>query len=160
MASPSTPPVPNDRDLVLDRLIDAPRAAVWRCWTEPELMKQWFAPLPWTTPEVVLDLRPGGLNRITMRSPEGTDMPNVGVYLEVVPLERLVFTDAYRGDWEASDAPFFTAVLTFQDEGGKTRYTATARHFTVEGRVQHEQMGFLQGWGICADQLEALARTL
>lgn len=160
MSSPSTPPVPNARDLVLSRLIDAPRAAVYRCWTEPELLKQWFAPLPYTTPSAELNVRPGGANRIVMRSPEGQDMPNEGVYLEVVPNERLVFTDAYRANWEPSETPFFTVVLTFQDEGDKTRYTATARHFTEEARVQHEQMGFLQGWGICTDQLETLAKSL
>jgi uncharacterized protein YndB with AHSA1/START domain len=85
---------PGARDLVLDRLLRAPRAAVWRCWTEPALLKQWFAPAPWTTPEVSLDLRPGGASRFVMRSPEGQDFPSAGVYLEVVPERRLVFTDA------------------------------------------------------------------
>ena len=72
----------------------AAREAV-RAWTEPALLKQWFAPLPWTTPHAELDVRPGGANLIVMRGPDGTIFPTAGVYLEVVQNERLVFTDAY-----------------------------------------------------------------
>ncbi|HWD27602.1 MAG TPA: SRPBCC family protein [Rhizomicrobium sp.] len=147
-------------ELCITRLIDAPRHAVYRCWSEPELMKQWFAPKPFTTPKVELDLRPGGGSLIVMTTPEGQEMPNRGQYLEVVPDERIVFTDAYVGDWIPSGKPFMTGILTFADEGGKTRYTARVRHWTAEDKAQHEQMGFETGWGICADQLEALARTL
>jgi Uncharacterized conserved protein len=151
----------NDRELVLTRLIDAPRSAVWRCWTEPGLMKQWFAPAPWTTPRVDIDVRPGGSSLVVMADPDGNEYPNPGVYLEVVEEEKLVFTDAYTGDWEPVEGtPFMTVVLTFEDEDGKTRYTARARHWTKEKRDEHEKMGFHEGWGICADQLEKLARTL
>lgn len=151
----------NDRELVLERLLDAPVANVWRCWTEPELMKQWFAPKPWTTSHAEMDLRPGGVSDIVMRSPEGQDMPNPGVVLEVEPGRKLVFTDAFREGWRPRDGqPFMVAELTFADEGGKTRYVARARHWTKEAAEQHRQMGFREGWGICADQLEALARTL
>jgi uncharacterized protein YndB with AHSA1/START domain len=149
-----------DRELVLTRLIDAPREALYRCWTEPELLKQWFAPLPWTTPDAQMDVRPGGSSLIVMRGPDGTEMPNPGVYLEVVPNEKLVFTDAYTSAWEPSERPFMTVILTFEDEGGKTRYTARARHWTVENREIHEKMGFQTGWGICADQLAALAARI
>jgi uncharacterized protein YndB with AHSA1/START domain len=149
-----------DRELVLTRLIDAPREKVWRCWTEPELMKQWFAPLPWTTPHVEVDVRPGGSATIVMRSPDGQDMPNRGVYLEVVPNQRLVSTDAFTAAWQPSEKPFMTLILTFEDEGGKTRYTARVRHWTVADREAHEKMGFHQGWGICTDQLEALVARM
>jgi len=151
----------SDRELVLTRLIDAPRSAVWRCWTEPELVKQWFAPAPWTTPKADLDVRPGGQCTVTMADENGNEYPNPGVYLEVIENEKLVFTDAYSGDWEPHEgSPFMTVVLTFEDEGGKTRYTARARHWTSEAKHQHEKMGFHEGWGRCADQLEKLARTL
>ncbi|KKB13019.1 polyketide cyclase [Devosia geojensis] len=151
----------NDRELVLTRLLDAPRSAVWRCWTEPGLLKQWFAPAPWSTPKADLDVRPGGRANVTMADPEGNEYPNPGVYLEVVEEEKLVFTDAYTGDWEPVEGtPFMTVILTFEDEGGKTRYTARARHWTKEKRDEHEKMGFHEGWGICADQLEKLARTI
>jgi uncharacterized protein YndB with AHSA1/START domain len=71
-----------------------------------------------------------------------------------------VFTDAYSAGWVPADKPFFTGILTFEDEGGKTRYTARARHWTVEDCEQHEKMGFHEGWGIATDQLAALAATL
>ncbi|ACK85221.1 SRPBCC family protein [Methylorubrum extorquens] len=148
------------RDLVLTRLIPAPRRALWRAWTEPELVKRWFAPKPYTTPVVELDLRPGGSNLIVMRSPDGQDLPNRGVYLEVVPDTRLVVTDAYHSAWVPSEKPFLTVILTFADEAGGTRYTARARHWTLEDRQAHEAMGFEQGWGICADQLTELVRDL
>jgi uncharacterized protein YndB with AHSA1/START domain len=149
-----------DRELVLTRLIDAPREKLYRAWTDPELLKEWFAPLPYTTPVAELDVRPGGANLIVMRDPQGNDMPNRGVYLEVVENERLVFTDAYTEAWVPSPKPFMTVILTFEDEGGKTRYTARARHWTVADREAHEKMGFHVGWGLCADQLTALVAKL
>jgi uncharacterized protein YndB with AHSA1/START domain len=150
----------SDRELVLTRLIDAPRETLYRAWTEPELMKQWFAPLPWTTPVIETDVRPGGSSLIVMRGPDGTEFPNPGVYLEVVKNERLVFTDAYTKAWEPSEKPFFTGIITLDDEGGKTRYTARALHWTVADREAHEKMGFHEGWGQCADQLAALVAKL
>ncbi|MFU0507119.1 SRPBCC family protein [Pseudaminobacter sp. NGMCC 1.201702] len=150
----------SDRELVLSRLIDAPREKLYRAWTEPELLKQWFAPLPWTTPSAELDVRPGGANLVVMRGPDGTDYPNPGVYLEVVKNEKLVITDAYVKAWEPAEKPFMTLILTFEDEDGKTRYTARALHWTVEDREAHEKMGFHEGWGQCADQLAALVARI
>ena len=153
-----------DRELMLTRLINAPREKVWRAWTEPEILKQWFAPKPYTTPVAELDVRPGGSAYIVMRGPDGKDLPNHGVYLEVVPNQRLVSTDAYVKAWEPSEKPFMTLILTFEDEGGpgggKTRYTARVRHWNAEDLKTHEQMGFHQGWGICADQLAELAQRI
>jgi uncharacterized protein YndB with AHSA1/START domain len=146
----------SDRDLIITRIFNAPREKVFKAWTDPELLKQWFAPLPYTTPIAELDVRPGGANLIVMRDPQGNDFPNRGVYLEVVENERLVFTNAYTRAWEPSDKPFMTVIVTFEHEGGKTKYTALVRHWTVADRETHEKMGFHQGWGQCADQLEAL----
>lgn len=143
----------HENELVLTRLIDAPRAKLYRAWTDPELLKQWFAPLPYTTPHAETDVRPGGSSLIVMRGPEGPDMPNRGVYLEVVPNEKLVFTDAYTEAWVPSEKPFMTVTLTFENEDGKTRYTARVRHWTKADTETHEKMGFHVGWGICADQL-------
>jgi uncharacterized protein YndB with AHSA1/START domain len=152
---------PADRELVISRLLDAPRSAVYRCWTQPELLKQWFAPQPWTTPEASLDVRPGGSSVIVMQSPDGEKMPNHGIYLEVIENEKLVTTDAFEHAWSPKEGqPFMVAILTFEDEAGKTRYTARVRHWTTEARQQHEQMGFHEGWGVCADQLEQLARSI
>lgn len=151
----------SNHDLVLSRLLDAPADKLFRCWTDPDLMKQWFAPKPWTTPEVQLDVRPGGASSITMRSPEGQDMPNTGQYLEVVPNRKLSFTDAFTGDWQPSDKPpFMVAVIEFTPDGNKTRYVGTVRHWSEADKKKHEEMGFHRGWGQCTDQLEALARTL
>lgn len=147
-------------ELSLTRLIDAPRAVLYRCWTEPELIKQWFTPRPWTTPSVEMDVRAGGLSKMNFRGPQGQEFPNNGVYLEVVPNEKLVFTDAYTEAWVPSAKPFMTATITFTEEGGKTRYNAVVRHWTAEDKAQHEKMGFHEGWGKATDQLEALAKTL
>ena len=149
-----------DRELVLTRLIDAPRESLYRCWTEPALLKQWFAPKPYETPVVEVDGRPGGSSLFVMRGPGGQDLPNRGVYLEVVPNERLVATDAFTEAWQPSEKPFMTMILTFEKQGDKTLYTARVRHWTAEDRETHEKMGFHVGWGICTDQLAALAATL
>src|SRR5258708_4661143 len=97
-------------DLVLTRMIDAPPAKVFRAWTEPELQKQWFAPSPWTISKAETDVRPGGSTLIVMRSPEGAEFPNRGVYLEVVKNQRLVFTDVYSEAWVPSEKPFMTVI--------------------------------------------------
>lgn len=148
-----------ENELVLDRLLDAPRDRVWRCWTEPELLTRWFVPEPWSVAAVEIDLRPGGACNLTMRDPDGNDHPNTGVYLEIVAQEKLVFSDCFAAGW-APRKPFFVAVITFADEGGKTRYIARARHWTAEDCENHDKMGFHEGWGQCADQLEKLAGSL
>jgi uncharacterized protein YndB with AHSA1/START domain len=151
----------SDRELVLCRIIDAPRANVFRAWTDAEVLKKWFAPLPWTTPHAELDVRTGGSSLIVMKGPDGNEFPNPGVYLEVVPNEKIVATNAYTKAWEPSEKPFMTLVLTFEDAGpGKTKYTARALHWSVADREAHEKMGFHQGWGICTEQLEAVASKL
>ena len=157
--SETTPPS-EERDLVLTRVIDAAPEKLFRCWTEAELMKQWFTPPPFQTVRADLDVRPGGANLIVVRGPDGAEFPNRGVYLEIVPNARLVFTDAYVSAWEPAAKPFMTVILTFDNEGGKTRYTARVRHWTSADREAHEQMGFETGWGIATDQLAALAATL
>lgn len=160
MTTHDAPDSPPDRDLVLTRLISAPREKLYRAWTEPELIKQWFAPLPWTTPHVETDVRPGGASLVVMRGPDGNEFPSRGVYLEVVPNERLVFTDAYTRAWEPSAKPFMTVILTFEAEAGQTRYTARVRHWNEEDREAHEKMGFHTGWGQCTDQLVGLVARL
>ncbi len=95
-----------------------------------------------------------------MHGPDGNEFPHRGVYLEVIANERLVFTDAYTTAWELSSKPFMTVILSFEDAGGKTRYTARARHWTEADRETHEKMGFHEGWGRCTDQLAALVMKL
>lgn len=162
----TTPPhdlVPDfdpERDLFLSLHLDVPRPLVWRCWTEPALLVQWFTPAPWSTASAELDVRPGGSLSIVMRSPDGQEVPNRGVYLEVEPERRLVTTDAFTRAWVPAEQPFMTADLRFEDEDGGTRYHALARHGTPEQRRSHDEMGFTPGWTAAAGQLVALARSL
>ena len=160
MSTHKTTTATDGRDLILTRIIDASREKVFRAWTEPSLLKQWFAPAPFTTPTVETDVRPGGSSLIVMKGPDGKEFPNRGVYLEVVKNERLVFTDAFSKAWDPSDKPFMTVVLTFEDLAGKTLYTARVRHWSVADCETHEKMGFHQGWPMCTEQLAALVLTL
>jgi len=149
------------RDLVLDRVLGAPPDKLWRCWTEPELLEQWFCPKPWYVTDARIDLRPGGECFTVMNGPDGERVENTGVYLDVVPGKQLVFTDAFVPGWRPSGRPFMVADVRFEDaEGGRTRYTARVMHWTAEARDEHEAMGFHEGWGKAADQLETLARTI
>jgi uncharacterized protein YndB with AHSA1/START domain len=146
-----------DKELVLTRIFDAPAARIYEAWTNPEILVKWFAPLPFTTPEAVLDVRVGGENRIVMQDEAGNRYPNVGVYLELIPGRKIVFTDAFTAGWKPSGKPFFVGEILLEElPDGKTRYTATARHWNAEDKKAHEDMGFHQGWGQCADQLAAL----
>jgi uncharacterized protein YndB with AHSA1/START domain len=147
-------------DLVLERIVDVPRELVWAAWTKPEHLKVWFTPRPWTVSDCEIDLRPGGIFRTVMRSPEGQEFPNIGCYLEVVPNERLVFTDALLPGYRPSENPFFTAIITIEPNGNGTRYVAIAMHRNEAGRKQHEEMGFHQGWGTALDQLVAHAKAI
>jgi uncharacterized protein YndB with AHSA1/START domain len=145
------------RDLILTAILDAPPSALYRAWTDPTLITQWFTPAPWQTVSAEMDLRPGGSSLVTMRSPDGVDVPNRGVFLEVVPDHRLVFTNAYTSAWEPAERAFMTVILTFDEESGnKTLYTAKVRHWTIADREAHEGMGFHQGWPIATRQLAAL----
>lgn len=106
-----------------------------------------------------LDVRPGGSSVIVMRGPDGRELPNRGVYLEVVKNARLVMTDAYTEAWVPSEKPFMTAVVTFEN-AGKTRYTARVFHWSEADRKAHEEMGFHRGWSKATDQLAELVATL
>ena len=156
------PATPNtDKELVLDRLIDAPRDKVYRCWTEPDLIKQWFAPKPWTVARVAIDPRPGGIFSIVMASPEGAEMEETpGCVLLAEPLRRLVWTDAVGPDFRPNAETFLTADITMQAMDGGTQYRTLVRHKSGADRQKHEEMGFHDGWGTCLNQLEALAGRL
>ncbi len=148
-------------NLKITRILKAKRATIWRCWTDPELLKPWFVPKPHSIKEVKIDLRPGG-RFFTLMNVGGSDYPNDGSYLQVVPQEKLVFTDMMLADFQPVDKPGlgFTATLTFEDHPEGTAYTAVARHRTPEDSAKHEAMGFTEGWGTVATQLEAFAITL
>ena len=147
-------------DLAMVREIDIPPSAVWKAWTTPEALKVWFCPAPWKTVECEIDLRPGGIFRTTMRSPEGVDHPSTGCYLEVVPNEKLVFTDILKPGFRPSAEGFFTAMIMLVSNGkGGTKYTAIAMHKDEEARRKHEEMGFEKGWSTALDQLVAFVKS-
>ena len=160
---------PNSKlDLSFARTVDVPRSLVWRAWTEPELLMPWFCPLPWKTIDCEIDLRPGGMFRTTMQSPEGKEFPNEGCYLEVVPLTKLVWTNALLPGYRPSVATetcgsenasfLFTAMIELADHAQGTRYTATVIHADEAGCKQHAAMGFESGWGTALDQLVAMIK--
>ena len=154
-------------DLVLERTLDAPRDLVWRAYTDPEHLKRWWAPKPYETPEVEIDLRPGGVFYTRMTGPDGFDSKGAGCFLEVVEGERIVWTSALGPGYRPAELTEdcggfpFTAIITFEDSGdGRTRYRAVTMHKNQADRDTHEKMGFHEGWGTCADQLGEVAAEL
>jgi uncharacterized protein YndB with AHSA1/START domain len=159
----------NETDLVLERTLDAPLELVWKAYTTPEHLKRWFAPRPFEITELELDLRPGGIFRFRMVGPDGFDTGHgvPGCVLEVADGRRLVWTSALGPGFrpnemgEGCEAFPFTAVTTFSDAGnGRTHYKAVALHKDAADRKTHEEMGFHDGWGTVAAQLEELAKEL
>ena len=156
-------------DLVLERTLDAPLDLVWEAYTNPEHLKRWFAPKPYEISELELELRPGGIFRLRMVGPDGFDTGHgvPGCVLEVIERQKLVWTSAlgpgYRPNPAGEGCESFpmTAVISFADAGdGKTAYKAVALHKDAADKAAHEKMGFHEGWGTTASQLEELARNL
>lgn len=143
-------------DIVITRVIDAPRSLLWDAWTKPEHLKKWWAPRPAEIVECEIDLRPGGTLYALMKLEDGAEHPIRCCYLDIVPMERLVFTDTLLGGWRPSPEPFFTAIVTMESQNGKTKYTARALHKDEADRARHEEMGFHDGWGAALDQLVEL----
>lgn len=155
-----TPNLDPATDLGFTRHLAAPRRLIWDCWTLPQHIPHFFIPRPNRVTAVEIDLRVGGRFNTTF-DVDGRVMDNKGVYLEVVIAEKLVFTDTYSEGWKPAPDPFMTAILLFADApGGGTTYTAIARHRTPDACKAHADMGFFDGWGTVATQLEAYAKTL
>ena len=160
MTQPTTHRFDANLDLLLERVVDVPPDFVWAAWTRPDQLKQWFTPAPYTTVECQIDLRPGGMFRTVMRSPEGQEFDNVGCYLEIVPNERLVFTSVLGPGYRPSAQPWelpFTAVISIEPSGSGTKYTAVAIHPDETTRAKHAEMGFHDGSSAALDQLVELA---
>jgi len=152
-------------DLVLTRQTEVSPELVWKAWTTPDLLMQWFCPKPWKVSDCTIDLRPGGRFWTVMESPEGEKFPGDACYLEVVENRRLVWTSAllpgYRpkvsaGAESGVDMFSFTAVIELAPYGLGTTYTATVIHADEEARRKHEGMGFEGGWGTAFSQLVEL----
>ena len=159
----------SEHDLVLERTLDAPIDLVWRAYTDPEHLKRWFAPKPYQITECELELRPGGIFRIRMTGPDGFDTGHgvPGCVLEVEEGKKLSWTNALAPGYrpaelgEGCESFPMTAIITFADAGGgKTAYKAVAMHRNAADKETHEKMGFREGWGTTASQLEELAQSL
>ena len=159
----TTPADPDPRlDLVFERVVDVPPARIWQAWTRPEILLRWFTPAPWRTVDCEIDLRPGGIFRTVMQSPEGEAFPMVGCYLEIIENEKLVWTNAlgpgFRPASPGPHGPCITAVITLGAEGQGTRYRAVALHRSEADQQAHAAMHFQEGWGMALDQLVAAVR--
>jgi uncharacterized protein YndB with AHSA1/START domain len=148
--------------LTLTRLMKAPRAKIWRAFSDPQLLAQWWCPKPWTTEVRAFEFKAGGAFHAFMSGPDGGTSDNPGCFLAVEPMSRIVWTTVLVGGYRPAPAPWMpmTAVWTFEDEGAGTRYTASALHADQAKCDEHEKMGFHEGWGVCADQLDAFALSL
>lgn len=143
-------------ELSVTRFIAAPPAKVWDVMVNRQ--EEWWCPKPWYAKTDYQDRRAGGRCEMTFYGPDGEEMPQNGIYLAYDEGRRFVTTDAVTGDFEPA-GPFMVGFWEIEPEGEGTRYTARARHWTEEAKKQHEEMGFTEGWGICADQLKAICES-
>lgn len=136
-------------ELEIDRLVDAPRARVYKAWTDTEQMKKWFAPRPFTLVVKSVDFRPGGRYEMAMRGPNGEDFPFTGTYREIDPPAKLSWT----GEFPDMPKDTILTVITFTEEGGKTRVRAKQTFSMLSPTAQHAVAGAKEGWGMTMDQL-------
>lgn len=149
---------PSDREIVLTRVFDAPRRLVFEAMTTAEHVRKWYGCRGFTLPVCEIDLRVGGAYRFTMRTPEGVDHTLQGVYREITPPERVVFTEGYVTEGFTGDPALVTS--TFTEKDGKTTLTVTILHATRENRDGHLNAGMESGAGESYDRLAALVETM
>jgi uncharacterized protein YndB with AHSA1/START domain len=152
----------NESELIITRVFDAPRELVWKAWTEPERVKQWWGPRGFTSPFCKIDLRVGGSYLFSMRSPDGQDFWSTGVYREIVPQERIIATDSFAdekgnvvpashygmsGDWPLETE----ATFIFEDQDGRTKFTIKSSKVEGISATDHDNME--QGWNESLDKL-------
>ena len=145
-------------DFVLERFIDAPKHLVWEALTKPEHLKEWYMPKAWgRVAACEMDLRPGGIFSIDIAVGDGQAAPNLGCFLDVVPMERLVWTSMLFPGYRPAvfdDIPI-TAIATMETVGTGTRYVFTALHRSEADCETDRNSGFLQGTEIALDQFVA-----
>ena len=143
-------------DLVLERFIEAPTRLVWEALTRPEHLKEWYMPKPWgRVSRTEMDVRPGGIFSIDIATADGREFPNLGCFLDVVPMERLVWTSMLFPGYRPAvfdDIPI-TAIVTMQAAGTGTRYVFTALHRDEADFETNKASGWQQGTEIAVDQL-------
>ena len=147
-------------DLMVERVVRVSPERACAAWTEPEHLRQWYAPSPGVISDCEIDLRPGGVFRFVPRQPDGVEHHVLCCYLEVVPYRRLVWTDALLPGYRPAPTGFFTAVMTLEPQGESTLCTTVALHRNEADRNSHAELGFYDGWGTVLDQLGAYAPTM
>ena len=149
-------------ELTISRIIRAPRRTVWSAWTDKQHFEKWWIPEPVKCKVVKMDMKPGGGFETRMSENGGEFKPHVeGCFLEIVPETRIVFTTVLTEHWKPHD-PWLalTAIITMEDEGEDTKYTARVLHRNPEDSRKHQEMGFEEGWGTTITQLEKLVKKL
>jgi uncharacterized protein YndB with AHSA1/START domain len=147
---------PSDREVMITRVVDAPRKLVWDAWTNPEHVPRWMTgPEGWTMPVSKIDLRPGGRWHMVWRRTDGTEMPMSGAYREVAPPERLVSTESWGPDW-----PETVNTLTLSEKGGKTTITQTILYPSKEARDAALKTEMKDGMDQSFDRLDEYLRTV
>jgi uncharacterized protein YndB with AHSA1/START domain len=141
--------------MTLTRIYNAPRERVWKAWTDPKQLAQWWGPAGFTNPVCEIDVRRGGAIRIDMRGPDGTVYPMTGVYQEIVAPERLVFTASALDE---KGQPLFEVMnaVTFAEQGGKTILTVQARVVSRTAGADRYLKGQERGWSQSLERLEEL----
>lgn len=145
-----------ERDLIITRTINAPRELVFKAWTEPEHMALWWGPQGFTNPVCEMEVRPGGAVRIDMRGPDGTVYPMKGIFHEVVPQKRLVFTSSAFEDERGGPRLVTINTVTFTGMGSKTRITLQAGVVKSTPAVKGALAGMEEGWKQSFDRLDEL----
>jgi len=144
-------------DLTISRIIKAPRAAIWRAWTDPAAFEKWWIPAPLQCRVVEMDLAPGGAFVTEMSEDGARFTPHMNAcFLAVEPLERIVFTNALVGGWRPGQEHYptpMTAIITLREHAEGTDYAARAMHRNDADRDLHAEMGFHDGWGAVIGQL-------
>ncbi|HEU4587173.1 MAG TPA: SRPBCC domain-containing protein [Gemmatimonadales bacterium] len=142
-------------DFAIERFIDAPTRLVWEALTKPEHLKEWYMPRAWgRVSRAEIDLRPGGIIRIDIAGADGQDVPNLGCILEVVPMERLIWTSMLFPGYRPAvfdDIPI-TAIMAMESVGTGTRYVFTALHRNEADLETNKASGWQQGTEIALDQ--------
>jgi uncharacterized protein YndB with AHSA1/START domain len=147
-----TGPLPKEREITITRIFDAPRQLVWKAWTDPKHLAQWWGPKNFSNPVCEVDARAGGKWHIVMRAPDGQEHPCGGVYQEVLEPERLVFTNIAIDVEGNPIIDGFTTVL-FADEGGKTKITLHTRGTALVDYAAAYLQGMEAGWSQSLDRL-------
>jgi uncharacterized protein YndB with AHSA1/START domain len=141
-------------DLSISRIIRAPRAAIWKAWTDPRQFEQWWIPEPARCKVAAMEMRPGGAFKTEMSEDGAPFVPHIdGCFLAVENGEKIVFTTALVAGWRPAENPFITAIITLKDHPDGTTYAAHVMHKNGAERTMHDEMGFADGWGTVIEQL-------